>query len=97
MAHFGWWILPGEGKLVKTSAHGAALWLYRQGKGIKGKQESAELSLHDGTRQGGDWAEIMLRISREFAKSIEWLPTDREKKNQERLSCLLLARSLASL
>ena len=69
MAHFGWWILPGEGKLVKTSAHGAALWLYRQGKGIKGKQESAELSLHDGTRQGGDWGRPV-SISREFGKSI---------------------------
>jgi hypothetical protein len=27
--------------------------------------------LHDGTRQGGDWAEILLRIRREFAKSVE--------------------------
>jgi hypothetical protein len=57
--------------------------------------ESAQLSLLDGTRQAGDWAKILFRISREFATKGDVM--NGEKENQERLSFLLLARSLASL
>jgi hypothetical protein len=59
-------------EVVKTSVRGAALpGCYRPGNRRKRKSGSAELSLHDGTRQVEVEAEILLRISREFGKSIE--------------------------
>ena len=57
--------------------------------------ESAQLSLLDGTWQIGDWAKILFRISREFATKGDVM--NGEKESQERLSFLLLARSLANL
>ena len=74
MAQFGWWILPGEGKLVKTSAHGAALWLYRQGKGINGNrnQRNSLSTMEHGKVEIGARP---VSISREFGKSIAWLLT----------------------
>ena len=44
---------------------------------------------------GWDWAKILFRISREFATKGDVM--NGEKESQERLSFLLLARSLASL
>ena len=70
MAQFGRSVLSW-----KTSAHAAALWQYRQGKGVNGNrnQQNSLSTMEHGKVEIG--AEILLRISREFGKSIEWLLT----------------------
>jgi hypothetical protein len=64
-------------EVVKTSVR-ALLFVacYRQGKGVNGnrnQQNSFSPTMEHGKVEIG--AEILLRISREFGKSIEWLPT----------------------
>src|SRR6476659_2284945 len=59
------------------------------------KARNQHNSLLDGTWQVGDWAKILFRISRESATKGDVM--NGGKESPERISFLLLARSLASL
>jgi len=69
------WILPGEGKWLSPASGAALPGGYRQGTGVKGNwnQQNSLSTMKHGKVEIG--AEILLRISREFGKSIEWLLT----------------------
>jgi hypothetical protein len=56
-------------------AHSASCSGARNRPSVKQARATGARSSNDGTRQGRDWGGDLLRISREFAKSIEWLLT----------------------
>jgi hypothetical protein len=70
------WILPGEGKWLRPASGCCAPWLVTGRKkgfnGNRNQQNSHSTMEHDKVEIG---AEILVPISREFGKSIEWLPT----------------------
>jgi hypothetical protein len=76
MPRFGWWILPGEGKCLRPASGRCSPWLVtgrEQGfNGNRNQQNSLSTVEHGKVKIG---AEILLPISREFGKSIEWLLT----------------------
>ena len=69
------WILPREGKWLESAPGYCSPWLLPAGKGFNGNlnQQNYLSTMERGKVEIG--AEILLRISREFVKSVEWLLT----------------------
>ena len=67
--------MPEKGSAQDQRPSAALRGCYRQGKGFNGNrnQQNSLSTMEPGKVEIG--AEILLRISREFGKSIEWLLT----------------------
>jgi len=74
------WILPGEGKWLRPLARGALFSVTitcREGFNGNHNQPNHLSTMEHGQVKIG--AEILLRINRDFAKSIEWLLTGKAR------------------